>query len=101
MVIVSILKRRDPSSIIVAIFLAYGLLQLATTVTAQPVSKIMEFLGTNPEMQYSYGSDGWQSNYLAPVITFALQIIALELIARAYIFATGQSSKSAIRSKRK
>lgn len=94
MVIVQLLKRRDPSSIIIAIFVAYGLLQLIGALTSQPTTEIMRLFGAEAN-QFGYGEADWKTNYLAPLVTFALQVIALELITRAYIFVAGYNRTTA------
>lgn len=100
MVITSLLKRRDSSSVIVAIFVAYGLLQLISTLTSQPTAEVMKIFGVENGSQFGYPTGDWKVNYLTPIVTFVLQVLALELITRAYIYVTNRNQKPATKRKK-
>jgi hypothetical protein len=87
MVIVQILKRKDASSVVVAIVLGLILLTLLSSVTGELSAKIS---GTADLGGYA-GSPSWKLTYLQPVVAAALQVIALEVLGWVYVFVKGLS----------
>jgi hypothetical protein len=86
MVLVKILKRRDASSVLVAIVLAMIITQPLTSMTGKLASKISGLGGNNG---YGYGpGTGWKSEYLFPIVWAAVQIIVLEILAWVYVWAS-------------
>lgn len=77
MVAVQILKRKDASSLIVAIALAMIGFAVIGDITAH-LSHVLSGLSD------SYGGD-FKSNYVLPLVSFALQLIALEVFLRLII----------------
>lgn len=79
MVLVKILKRKDASSIIVAIIVAMIIGQVLAMVMMEPASKLI-----GKDSLYGEGGFGgpdWKTIYLQPVVAAGLQLIALELLA--------------------
>ena len=87
MVIVQILKRKDASSVVVAIVLGLILITLLSSVTGELAAKIS---GTTDLGGYAASPD-WKLTYLQPVVAAALQVIALEVLGWVYVFAKGLS----------
>lgn len=86
MVLVKILKRRDASSVIVAILIAMILSQPLTSMTGELASKISSLDGNGG---FSYGAGGgWQNQYLFPLVWAALQLIVLEILGWIYVYAS-------------
>ena len=84
MTLVKILKRKDASSVLVAIALALIVSQTLPQVTGELAAIIS---GVNQD-QYRFGGEGtdWQQMYLNPVVWAMLQVIALEILAWIVIF---------------
>lgn len=89
MVLVQVLKRKDASSIVVAVVVAWIVIGLLSAVTIELTSKISGLSGS----QYATSGGGWKVIYLAPVVSAALQLIALEILARLYIWVAKALSK--------
>ena len=86
MVLIKVLKRKDASSVLVAILLAMIISQPLSMLTGKPAA-IISGLGNNPGYYY-YGPGGkWQSQYLFPVVWPLVQIAALEVLAWIYLLA--------------
>ena len=78
MILVKILKRKDASSVLVAILLAMVIQQPLYMMTGKPASIISGLSGN--QFGFGYGP-GWQSQYLYPVVWALVQIAALEILA--------------------
>lgn len=85
MVIVQILKRKDASSVVVAIVLGLILLTLLSSVTGELAAKIS---GTTDLGGFAAGPS-WKITYLQPTVAAALQVIALEVLGWLYVYAKG------------
>ena len=83
MVIIRFLKRRDASSVVVAVALALIAANLASAFTADLASRVSG-LGS------SYVSD-WKSVYIYPAVWALLQFIFLEMLGWLYVFVTQQT----------
>jgi hypothetical protein len=93
-VLVKILKRKDASSVIVAIVLADIIYPVLLTISrlAGNISGLNN--QQYPSTLYSpNGSPGWQGEYLYPVVLAILEIILLEILVRVYVWATGSMKK--------
>jgi hypothetical protein len=89
MVVVKILKRRDASSVVVAVVVAIivsGMLVAVTAHLAGWISGLSEGQYSNPA-----SSTGWQEQYLYPVVQAALQLLALEVLGWLYVWVRGAS----------
>ena len=79
MYIVKVMKRKDASSVVVAIFIALALYNWLPAM----LSKLANWIANIPSEQlnrYSVGEGDWQVTYLLPTVMFILQILTLELI---------------------
>lgn len=77
MILVKVLKRKDASSVIVAIITAMIVQQPLMTMTTKPASIIS---GDNVQ-GYAYGPGGdWQQQYLFPIVQALLQLLVLEVL---------------------
>ncbi|MBX4190875.1 hypothetical protein KW794_02190 [Candidatus Saccharibacteria bacterium] len=83
MVLVKILKRRDASSVMVAIILAMIIGQLLSMTTNVPASKIIQ-----SPYGPSAGGPGWKEQYLFPIVWAVLQIVVLEILSWIYIYSS-------------
>ena len=78
MVLVNVLKRKDASSIVVAVLVALILIEPITTVTSQLASKIS---GLPYGLQNgSGGGSTFKTDYLLPVVSAILEVLVLELL---------------------
>lgn len=84
MYIVKVLKRKDASSVVVAIFIAMALGMWLPSA----VGKLSGWIsGLSDNQYYAYSAPGanWQAAYLQPAVFFLLQLIALEILLRIVI----------------
>lgn len=81
MVLVKVLKRKDASSVLVAILLAMIISTLLTSITLPLTTKITG----NHNGPYGSGYGSWKDNYLMPAVWAVLQIIALEILTWIYV----------------
>lgn len=84
MTLVKILKRKDASSVIVAILVAMTIYQPLSMVLGRPVGLILG-LEDGQYMSYSYPGGDWKTNYLHPVLTALVQLLVLEVLAFLYV----------------
>lgn len=80
MYIVKTLKRKDAVSIIVSIVLGMILVQMLPSLT----SRLAQVLSGDKVSSTTIGA-AWQSQYLFPILSALLQVIALELVLRVYV----------------
>lgn len=83
MVLVKILKRRDASSVILAILIALVISQPLNMMLGKPASIISGLSGKNNSGYFFYGygpGGGWQSQYLFPIVWVVLQLLVLEIL---------------------
>ncbi len=92
MVLVQILRRRDASSIIIAIILAIIIGQLLSMMTGD-LAATLSGLKEGEAPIYNPPGAEWKQIYLFPVVSSALQIILLEILARATIMISANISK--------
>jgi hypothetical protein len=91
MVLVKILKRRDASSIVVAIVIAMIISQPLNMLTSPLAGHIMG-LKEGQYLGYAPPNSGWEY-YAYEVLWAVLQLIFLEVLAWAYIWAANSSKK--------
>ncbi|HZP55277.1 MAG TPA: hypothetical protein VFB03_00705 [Candidatus Saccharimonadales bacterium] len=85
MILVKILKRKDASSVLVAIILAMIIQQPIVSMTGKPASIISGLSG--PQYGFNYGpGSGWQGEYLFPIVWALLEIVVLEVLVWIFIF---------------
>lgn len=88
MVLVKMLKRRDASSVLVAVLLAIIISQPLQNDTARLANKIVGINGAG------YGAGGgWKNQYLVPVVWAILQIIVLEILAWIYVWSQPRGNR--------
>ncbi len=86
MYITKVLKRKDAASLVVAIWLAMSLMQLTSLPTLRITSWITGLGAHNWQGMYGGGpGSDWRTEYLAPVVSFIVQVIALEILIRLYV----------------
>jgi hypothetical protein len=69
-----VLQRKDGSTLIVGVVMAFAFLQFITTATMPLASKIM-----GQDVGQGYQSLSFQDQYLTPLVALVLQLIAIEL----------------------
>lgn len=92
MVLVKILKRRDASSVIVAIILAMLLIQPLNAVTSTLAGRLSG-LHSGQYPGYTFPGAGWKGEYLYPVVQLVLEIILLEIVVRIYAMLASSMNK--------
>ncbi|HET7320046.1 MAG TPA: hypothetical protein VFI84_00495 [Candidatus Saccharimonadales bacterium] len=90
MILVKVLKRKDASSVIVAILVAMIVSQLLTFVTARWSAWLS---GQGSRYGYATPGSGWKGEYLFPVVSALVQLLVLEIIVRLYIWVTSAVKK--------
>jgi hypothetical protein len=89
MVLVKILKRKDASSVIVAVVVALIIVNFISAFTAEWSARIVG-LGNG---QYSGPGPGWKTNYAMPAVALVLELVMLEILGWIYVLATGSMKK--------
>jgi hypothetical protein len=89
MVLVKMLKRRDASSVLVAVLVALVVWQPLMQETSRLSAKISGLSG-GQYASYSAPGAGWKGEYLYPLVSVIVQLIALELLG--WIYVLGKSS---------
>jgi hypothetical protein len=84
MVLVKILKRKDASSVLVAILIAMIVSQPLNLTTTHLASKIS---GLHNGQYFGYGGpgSGWKGEYLFPIVWAILQLLILEILGWIYV----------------
>lgn len=87
MYIIKVMKRKDASSVLVAIWLAMSLMQLTSIPTYRLSNWISGWGAHNWNGLYGGGAPGsdWRSEYLSPVVSFLVQVIVFEILIRLFI----------------
>jgi hypothetical protein len=81
MVLVKILKRKDATSVILAIFLAMVLIQFVQSITLNWANWLSGLNYGRP-----VDGSGWKQEYLLPVVSAVLSLLVLEVLCRIYIW---------------
>lgn len=80
--IYKVLKRKDAASVIVAVVVALIISQLLPSLTSELTGWIA---GTNrEELFFADQAPNWRDQYLTPVVSAGLQLLALEVLIRLY-----------------
>lgn len=86
MLLVKILKRKDASSIIVAIYVGWALLQFGQTITNKWAISLSH-------VNYGPQPYHWKQDYLLPVVWLLLELIVLEVFCWIYVWCAGSMKK--------
>ncbi len=86
MMLVKILKRKDASSVIIAVVIAMMLQQFIQTVTNHWAIRIS---GVNYGPTYFH----WKETYLLPAVWFVLSLIVLEVLCWLWVWVAAVSKK--------
>ena len=89
MVTVKVLKRKDAASLVVAVVLALMVSAFLSQVTLDASMSLSELISGKENLTGSDSSVSWEVTYLLPTVTFLVQLIALELLIRLFIFLRG------------
>ncbi len=85
MVLVQILKRKDASSIVVAVVVAMIISQVLGVMSN--LAGWLSGLHNGQYPGYSFPGSGWKGEYLYPFVLAILQLLLLEVLVRVYIWA--------------
>lgn len=91
MVLGKILKRKDASSVFVAVLLA--LIVQPVLMTMSHIAAMLSGLDDGQYASSAYPGTGWQGEYLYPVVLAILEIILLEVLVRLYIWFASSMKK--------
>lgn len=86
MILVRVMKRKDASSVLVAVVLAMLVSQFLSSVTIQGTAKVTEWAG-GPANTFGTGGAPWQTTYLQPFAWLVLGVVAFEVLAWVYVWA--------------
>lgn len=86
MVLVRMLKRKDAASVVVAVVVGFIIYAFLSTI-AEPLAD--KLVSRNPSLV----SGDWQTQYLFPAVLAAIELVALEVLSRIYIWAGSLSGK--------
>lgn len=92
MLLVKVLKRKDASSVLVAVLIALITWQPLSQETARLASKLS---GLHNSQYYNYTPQGagWKGEYLYPLVSVVVQLIVLELLGWIYVLSMGSMKK--------
>lgn len=86
MYITKFLKRKDAASLIVAIPLAFMILQTLPQLTSR-VTEFLTGLGSDHMYNgYPGPNNDWRMTYVQPIVSVIVQVILLEFILRAFVY---------------
>lgn len=88
MILVKILKRKDASSVLIAVLAALIVWQPLSEVTSRPAAKLLG-LNNNQYLSYSPPGGDWKAQYLYPVVWVIVQLIVLEILGWIVVLAGG------------
>ncbi len=92
MILVKILKRKDASSVVIAVLIAMILTQPLGEVTSHLAGTISN-LNDGQYISFSMPGAGWKGEYLYPVVWVVLQLVLLEILAWLYTWAAASMKK--------
>jgi hypothetical protein len=92
MVLVRILKRKDASSVLLAVLIALIAWQPLMQVTARLAAKVSG-LHTGQYIAYYSPNTGRRGEYIFPIVSVILQLLALEILGWLYIWAKMAAKK--------
>lgn len=78
MAIVNVMKRKDATSVMVAVVIALFLEKFISNVTFDLANNLSGI------EQAGLDGGGWQNNFLAPLVALVLQLLVLELVVWLY-----------------
>jgi hypothetical protein len=94
MVLIKIMKRKDASSVLVAIILATIIGGMLMWMANDISFRISDMTGSGGDEYSAFGPNGnWRMVYLQPFISAVVQILMLEILARIYIFVHNSMQK--------
>jgi hypothetical protein len=91
MILVKILKRRDASSVLIAILLAIIIQPVLATLSH--LAAVISGLNNGQYPSGAFPGAGWEGEYLYPVVLAALQILLLEVLSWIVVWFKASSKK--------
>lgn len=88
---IKVLKRRDGAALVVGVVVAFIIISLLTTVTTY-ISSWASGLGYG-KFGMAFPGTGWKGQYLHPVISTIVQLLALEILIKLYIIVHSMVTK--------
>lgn len=86
MYVVKLLKRKDASSVVIAVWLAFQLMQLTSVVSMKAVSWLTGLGDSTFQNAYSSVASDWRNAYLNPVVSLLVQLVVLEVVVRLVVW---------------
>lgn len=88
MYVVKVLKRKDASSVVLAIVVAMIVLQFISSVTMELASRLALWQWDKSAAGGAgfYPSSGWQTTYLQPLVAMLVELLALEVLVWVYVW---------------
>jgi hypothetical protein len=84
MVLVKVLKRKDASSVVIAVIVAMVVFNLLQSLTATPAGRLLG-LHEGQYPAYAYPGVDWKGQYLFPVVFAVLELLLLEVLGWVYV----------------
>ena len=92
MVLIKILKRKDASSVMLAVLIALIVWQPLMQEAAKPAAKLLG-LSSSQYLAYTPPGGGWRAEYLYPVAIIIVQLVILEILGWIYVLAKSSTKK--------
>ena len=92
MVLIKVLKRKDASSVMLAVLIALIVWQPLLQVTARLAAKISGLHG-GAYVAYYVPNSGRRGEYIYPIVSVIVQLLILEILGWFYILAKGALKK--------
>ena len=92
MILVKILKRKDASSVLLAVLIALIVWQPLGQVTSRLSARISGLHG-NQYYNYAPPGSGWHAEYLYPLVSVFVELIVLEVLCWIYVWTVGSMKK--------
>lgn len=92
MVLVKVLKRKDASSVMLAVLIALIVWQPLMQITSRPAAKLIG-VSNSQYISYAPPNTGWKAQYLFPVVQIVIELIVLEVLGWIYVLARDSMKK--------
>lgn len=87
MYVVKLLKRKDASSVVVAVWLSWQLMQLTMAVGARATTWLAGLGDADYYSRtYDFQTFNWRNELLSPFVSLLVQLVILELVIRLFVW---------------
>jgi hypothetical protein len=80
-----VLKRKDASSVMVAVVMAFAFVSFLTSISARPAGLLLN-LDDGSYAAYSFPGSGFVGTYVYPLVVLLLQLLFLEISIRLIVW---------------